>query len=950
VSLRTFFRNWAIGSTGIVAVAAFAPYLAGAGSTDTAGQLTTVDETPVAGMAGADTALPLTNSAVTVAGRGKFADLQITVNQTANLANQAVSLTWTGAQPTGDGSGVFSENFLQIMQCWGDDDGTNADNPGPPPEQCEFGAAGGLYGGASQLSYPNDSAMSRSLGSPDWAANQGDDAVFDDATQFLWRPFRSIDGTEIARQFDPVYFPGVPIQDHNLYWLNTYFSSVTTNEIAAARTYQDGTGQALFEVLTGVQSSGLGCGKRAQPVDASTKRIPRCWLVIVPRGSAVDENADTPYSPDQGISTSPLSRAAWANRIAVELEFNPVDNACSIDADDRRLAGTDLAVPAVGSWQPVLCTTPGLPPYSYAPVGDPLARRQITNPSAGAAGMAVVSRPIDPAAVTADQPLVYAPLTASGVVIGFNIERIPKLDAPQEDPFSGSRVAHIKLTPRLVAKLLSQSYRGQLNMYGVSPDYGWLPENPYTLNLDPDFLRFNPEFQLLRVSYNRSFSALAVPQGNSDAATLVWQWILADPEAKAWLDGRPDEWGMQVNPYYSTDADLNPTGIPFGSPSPVNFPKSEPWCYQPPQLRNGVVASALCGTDWNPYRSNMADSAKVVRSTFDGARVELNEFGTTSQTAWDKAGAQFIGSKSIMSITDTPSAARLGVQMASLSRAGDDGTTREFVYPDANGLAGGVAAMAPKDEPAVLEPDPAAQVAGAYPLTVLSYGVTAPLALDTTARTQYAGFVRYAAGPGQVQGVELGNLPPGYVPLPDSLRAQAHAAADEIESLQPTPTTTTTTEAPTTTTEAPTTTTSAPDVASSSGGGGTYYPPAQSSTRSSSSSSSGRPQPTPSATTTVPVTAPSIVESTAPPPSTTEPSAPATSAPPPSTQPAAIGDEPQAPVEAPPVLTPVMELSRSRMAIPGIAVIGLGSALGALEITKRPRRAFAGFDDEEPSP
>src|SRR5688572_29940152 len=51
---------------------------------------------PVPGSAGTDTSLPATDSQVTVAGRGPFADLRITVNQTKSLANQAISVTWTG--------------------------------------------------------------------------------------------------------------------------------------------------------------------------------------------------------------------------------------------------------------------------------------------------------------------------------------------------------------------------------------------------------------------------------------------------------------------------------------------------------------------------------------------------------------------------------------------------------------------------------------------------------------------------------------------------------------------------------------------------------------------------------------------------------------------------------------------------------------------------------------
>jgi len=38
------------------------------------------------------------------------------------------------------------------------------------------------------------------------------------------------------------------------------------------------------------------------------------------------------------------------------------------------------------------------------------------------------------------------------------------------------------------------------------------------------------------------------------------------------------------------------------------------------------------------------------------------------------------------------------------------------------------------------------------------------------------------------------------------------------------------------------------------------------------------------------------------------------------------------------ILTPVVAVARSRYAVPGLGAVALGSALGVLEITKRPRR------------
>ena len=49
---------------------------------------------------------------------------------------------------------------------------------------------------------------------------------------------------------------------------------------------------------------------------------------------------------------------------------------------------------------------------------------------------------------------------------------------------------------------------------------------------------------------------------------------------------------------------------------------------------------------------------------------------------------------------------------------------------------------------------------------------------------------------------------------------------------------------------------------------------------------------------------------------------------------------------AAPAITPFVELARSRYAVPGLGVMVLGSALGVLEITKRPRRRPADTADE----
>ena len=877
MNVRSGTRSWLLGPLALVLISALVS--SGAGATSD----------PVAGSQGTDTALEATASKVTVGGRGSFADLAITVNQTQNLTNQAVSITWTGGAPTIASPGRFGSQYLQIMQCWGDDDGTVPGNPGPPPEQCEQGAVAGTYGGLPGGLYPSGFALSRVISRSDWANFSPTVGHLDTRTTNVWLPFRAVGGTVVDVQTDPTFNPAVIGGN---FWLNPYYNLITTNEIAAAATGSDGKGAELFQVLTGVESSGLGCGQRSQPVAGGDKKIPKCWIVVVPRGNPTDENAGTPFdvSADQfGVASSPVSPLAWQHRIAIPIEFNPVDTPCVLGADERRLSGSELALPAVASWQPALCSGGSLPPYSYAPVSDGSARQQLVSGQAGAPGMVVVSKPISNNVINPANPVLYAPLSALGLVIGFNIERNPLPDAPAAaQQIAGVRIADLNLTPRLVAKLLTQSYRQAVSIQ-EAPAYSWMTANPAHMGLDPDFRRFNPEFALLQVADGRTFSGLQLPEGNSDAAAQVWEWILADPEARAWLDGAPDEWGMQVNPVYSTVASVNATGIAFGDPIPTSFPKGDPYCYQGP-TRPGATAGStivpppLCGTDWLPYKRSFDETAQVTRAASDGARIVDNPFAVSSADVWTRELPQFLGRRDMLALTDTASAAQFGLQMARLSRAGDNATDRGFVAADAASLTAGIDTMRAREQPMVLEPVPTATAAGAYPLTAITYGAIAPLSLDATARSQYAAFIDYAVGAGQVPGLELGQLPRGYVPLPANLASQASTVAELVRTLVAAPPE----PAPTVTT--PTTV--------------------------------KRPFKAPAVTTPTTAAPPAEVPVSTEPPTTTTVPTPTT--------------EQVSPIPGP--ATPATSPAPSRYAVPGLTVLTLGSALGALEITKRPRR------------
>lgn len=674
--------------------------------------------------------------AVTVSGRGVFGDLRVTVSKTRALRNEVVQVAWTGGTPT---RGNFSVDYLQVLQCWGDA------ISGPEREQCQFGgltgdSRGGAQVASRQVTYgitdPRETYRPRRPG------------------ELRYVPFRSVEGKTTESP------------------LSEFFDVTTTNEVPFARTRADGGGVLPFEVQTGVEAPGLGCGvptapstaAPAAPAGATTTattsgpvavpaRGPRsggrgCWLVVVPRGSTeVDGSRRTDDSTNQLLS-SPLSQSNWDQRLVVPLDFAPLGQPCPLGRAERAVVGQEQAAEAVGSWQPALCAGSG-PVYSFAQVPDAVARRQTVG---DAPGLALTTRPLAATDVPAGRAPVYAPVALSGLAVAFQIDSQSAFDAPADvKARDGQAVTRLDLTPRLVAKLLTQSYRLGAATQGRSG----LEKNPLDLTRDPEFLRVNPDFRALRYI---GIPDIVVPAGLSDGAGLVWEWLLGDADAAAFLRGTADPDGMVVNSAYR------------GTGQQDGFPKSDTVCQtfltEQPQL---------CTLDARPYAGDGHEAARAAargdslsRSTYDAA---------AQPPTYRRSAPQPTGQRAILAFADTATARRYGLQVARLQNA-----SGAFVTPDEPGLLAGLSAMTPSGVAGVVRPAPRSTAPAAYPLTNLTYAVTTPLVLPAAARTDYAGFLRYAAGPGQQSGAAPGQLPPGYAALPAAQRAQALAAAAAVQS------------------------------------------------------------------------------------------------------------------------------------------------------------------------
>jgi hypothetical protein len=659
---------------------------------------------------------------MTKSGSGEFDKLKVTVSQTKNLINQTITVSWTGGVPTTP-PGLFSANYLQIMQCWGDDPN------GPDRTQCQFGGAdagsGGRWVQSRQLSYG---------------------ATLVDPKETLKLP-----GGASGNFFVPFWAAGKdkPVDAVNSP-TNDFFDAQVTNEVSLARTQKDGSGVTYFEAETVRQAAGLGCGDPVTTGGVTKGRS--CWLVVVPRGAT--EVNGTIVAGDAGhhLDSSPLSETNWEKRIYFPLEFLPVGQTCPIGAAERGVLGHELMTDAVSSWQPALCASGAT--YTYTQQGDDVVRNLLLGGTSP--GLALMTNPIPPDQAPADHSLVYAPVGLSGLAITFNIERQPPSDAPDADlQLTGQRFSSMKLTPRLVAKLLTQSYLAAVQ---VPPDS--MKNNPRGLLTDPEFLDLNPDYKGFTDSNRPAPDALVQAQG-ADVTSLLWSWVKADPDASAFLAGTPDPSGMVINP---NNQNLSlPT---------LTFPRNDQSCQENILVASGVKGT-LCTQDAHPFAADMHDAG---RSASRGDSKEQTVVAINNQVTPAKVGRQVPGTRALLAVVDVATATRYNLPTAALRN-----TAGQFVAPTTASLLAGEAAMKPSTVAGVLASNPAATDPAAYPLPALSYTVAAPSTLDAAAGKDYAAFIRYAVGPGQQSGVQPGQLPLGMVPLPDPLKAQALAVAATIE-------------------------------------------------------------------------------------------------------------------------------------------------------------------------
>lgn len=675
-----------------------------------------------------------------------FKNIQVTVSQTQDIVHQAVAVSWKGAPTTYAGD---QGDYFQLMQCWGDADS------GPNPEDCEYGSDG-LYTGTD-----NSLIGSRS----GTFCLVGNDPTGCDPLE--WAQAHVAPGSNLQNYTVPFNPVGT---DREIYGTadtgstQEYFDKYSTNEVPLARTGSDGTGLVYFETLTGVQSPGLGCGV----VDPTTNQPRDCWLVLVPRGEV---KANGGHIANQlgslnFLDDSPLGASNWSMRIQIHLGFAPLQQTCPIgSAKERQTVGTELAGDAVRSWQLKLnvdaqCNV--LYGYTHTPEATQTSQLE-AGAANGAAGLAFTNIPIGSEAgrgtgqeVPSPVPVVYAPVAVSATTLSFNIS------TP-----AGTKSTPVKLTPRLLAKALTQSYLVDLPEYLVNnpligPAPAWAVHNPIQMTNDPEFRALNPD--LPANAGQGTPSSIMLNEDHSLPNQELWQWVLADPTAVAWLNGTPDPSGMVVNPAYTA---LGVAAQPFDS-----FPRADPTCFNTGQ-GSAQRPSTRCSLDLLPYLADDEDVATHVRGGNSplGADWDVTKQGPDGQTGWWATGALLpAGHAYLWGVSDTASNATYGLVAAALC----DASGQNCVSPDSSSVTAALNS-ATKDSAGLLHVNPATTPAGAYPLVNVTYAAVRSDD-DPAAVADYANLIAYAAGAGQTPGEAPGDLPRGYLPLPPGLQAQAASA------------------------------------------------------------------------------------------------------------------------------------------------------------------------------
>jgi len=571
----------------------------------------------------------------------------------------------------------------------------------------------------------------------------------------------------------------------------TNASTAFPDNAAFVPTDSDGTGSYRFNVRDATTNASLGCSATIS-----------CALVVIPIvGISCDPGlddddpgqspTDDPYyvagRPDRAVaaceenarvsgSVADFARAVsgqywwsssnWRNRVVVPLGFQKVSAGCT-DAQassDAAFYGSELIYRAALQWGFRLCET-GAPTFDHVATTEILGRSLV---GSGAVDAAFGSRAPD---FLFQKPIAQAPVAATGFAISFVL-----------DDQNKKQVTKLRLTPRLLAKLITESYPTSptiANSYGIPVNYGNTTRSDYPLKDNPNNLVADPEFKALNPGVAEGIGrgdTLVMPSTPSDIVYALTAYINADPEARAWLDGQPDPWGMVVNPNYR--------GIPLPT---YSWPLLDTWDAPGMTEQNSPYGPCGRGTVSRPPYLSSLIAAPVQRLAAIGLAIRFaipyeqwcssvsNVDGEIVDYRISRIPRQIPGVRIMLGLTSLGDADFYGLETAELETSSTAPvppgafTTRRrtFAGPTGASLRAAFGTLQRNSQTNIwdLSAKKLRSVPSAYPGAMLVYADIPTTGLSAADAKTYSSILKYMIGAGQVSGDAVGELPGGFLPL-----------------------------------------------------------------------------------------------------------------------------------------------------------------------------------------
>jgi len=719
-------------------------------------------------------------------------DVTVNADEVTDLrGRERVEISWTGAPPSGGrASNPYGENGLQqeypvvVLQCRGLDDPDLPVKKQVSPETCWTS------------SFSQRSQTLRSRGEATWTVDHYADDADKQAVSGL-DPFPSgaCPNMEVVGYYTHITpfvtaagetFPACSAE--TMPPEAAVGSAFPPSEIAAFSDL-DGDGSVQFEVRSDVENQSLGCNDKVA-----------CSIVVIPIVGVSCQQAEDPQSAadracrqygefapgstnyanngaDQAVSPSLWwAESNWRNRFSIPITFGLPPDACDV-LDPRPptgFYGSELMAQAALQWAPAYCLNQERFKFQLNQMPD-------------ATGWSLMETGGGPAAFvssaheTTGDPVGYAPTAVTGFSIGYIIDK----------PDNAGEYTELRLTPRLIAKLLTQSYLGS----ALGADHPGIKDNPWAIMTDPEFVELNPG--LTDVAQEAGATLLSL-SNSSDIVRQLTEYIAQDKDAMDFISGEPDEWGMRVNPAYQ-DLELPRDDWPLLD---TYVPDTEDDCRKAnPSVYFTQLAAPV--TTLRKISDALIDAWPNVQS-------KCVKDTTTGEFKTGRIDRQAYGARFMLGIVSLGDAERYGLRTAALRTTGG-----AYVEPTPVSIAKAVSLMKQEDEygPFAVDADQLVEAKSAYPGTMLVYTAARLANLAQEDADKVAQFIRISTTEGQQPGRGNGNLPDGYLPirktgvtadLYDAAQETAEAIEKQVGQVEPEPPAPTTEPAPAPETTEPT--------------------------------------------------------------------------------------------------------------------------------------------------